>query len=157
MSLEDVSNWLKAGIRNYFGVCPLCLSENSMTVQISNVYGAKDYMSCAACGAKWHIGIGKLAWNLTRIQWAELILDGIDKKGTLLLGRREKPEFWQHMALKGLRETPQVEETPQIEEQTSTIIKEKETIKEIVKVRCRSCGTLCLETLDKCPNCGARL
>jgi hypothetical protein len=37
------------------------------------------------------------------------------------------------------------------------IIKEQITRKEgIVKIRCSHCGTLFDETLDKCPNCGAK-
>jgi len=35
--------------------------------------------------------------------------------------------------------------------------REKETIREIVKVRCQHCGGLCEENLDGCPSCGAPL
>jgi len=150
--MEIINRLLGTDVKNYFRFCPLCLAEGSIRPQISNVRGIKDYITCTSCGAKWHIGIGKYSWNAGRVQWAELITDGIDKKGGSLLGKREKPEFWQHMALKGIREIPQVKE-----EQTPAIIKEKEVIREIVKVRCRHCGTLYVETLDKCPNCGASL
>lgn len=34
-------------------------------------------------------------------------------------------------------------------------IKEKVVIREIVKVRCRYCGNLYEQTLDRCPHCGA--
>lgn len=112
----------------------------------------KDYISCTACGAKWHIGIGKnVNWNAGKVNWAELEIDGIDKKGAQLLGKREKPEFWQHMALEGRRQMPDVED------KTVTIMKEKELVREVVKVRCRHCGALCLESSDKCPTCGAPL
>jgi tRNA(Ile2) C34 agmatinyltransferase TiaS len=36
------------------------------------------------------------------------------------------------------------------------IIKEKEIIREIVKIRCPYCGELYDEKLDKCPNCGGK-
>lgn len=38
-----------------------------------------------------------------------------------------------------------------------TPVKEREVIKEIVKVRCRYCGALNLQTENKCSNCGANL
>ena len=36
------------------------------------------------------------------------------------------------------------------------IIKEKEIIREIVKIRCPYCGNLYDEKLDKCPHCGGK-
>lgn len=39
---------------------------------------------------------------------------------------------------------------------TREIIREKEIIREIVKVRCRNCGHLYDERDNKCPNCGGR-
>ncbi len=41
--------------------------------------------------------------------------------------------------------------------QPSTILKEKEVVTQVVKIRCRSCGSLNLETDSFCQNCGARL
>jgi hypothetical protein len=38
----------------------------------------------------------------------------------------------------------------------SSVVKEKEIIREIVKIRCSYCGNLYDETLDKCPHCGAK-
>lgn len=38
---------------------------------------------------------------------------------------------------------------------TREIYKEREIIREIVKIRCRHCGTLFEEKLDHCPHCGA--
>lgn len=143
----------RTDIGTYFVVCPLCLRKNSLTFLLSNLRGGKDYLNCEACGAKWHIGIGKNVWNAFRIQWAELILDGMDRKGAQFLGQRLKPEIWQHMALNGLSEMPPAPPAPP--EQTPVIIREKEIIREIVKIRCRHCGNLYLETLDKCPSCGA--
>ncbi len=37
------------------------------------------------------------------------------------------------------------------------VIREREVIKEIVKVRCQFCGSLNLQTENKCSNCGANL
>jgi predicted membrane protein len=36
------------------------------------------------------------------------------------------------------------------------ITKEKEIIREVVKIRCSYCGNLYDETQDKCPYCGAK-
>jgi len=36
------------------------------------------------------------------------------------------------------------------------IVKEKEIIREIVKIRSANCGNLCNEKLDKCPHCGGK-
>ncbi len=42
--------------------------------------------------------------------------------------------------------------------QPQTILKEeKEVVREVVKVRCKSCGTLNVETSSFCENCGAHL
>jgi len=45
---------------------------------------------------------------------------------------------------------------PEQQEGTSTVIKEREIIREIVKIRCPYCNNLYDETEDKCPNCGGR-
>jgi len=37
-----------------------------------------------------------------------------------------------------------------------SVVKEREIIREIVKIRCPYCGNLYDETLDKCPHCGAK-
>jgi uncharacterized membrane protein len=44
----------------------------------------------------------------------------------------------------------------QPQEGMSTVIKEREIIKEIVKIRCPYCNSLYDETEDKCPNCGGK-
>ena len=48
---------------------------------------------------------------------------------------------------------PQVQPAPQ--PVTREIYKEREIIREIVKIRCRNCGTLFEEKLNRCPHCGA--
>lgn len=40
--------------------------------------------------------------------------------------------------------------------ESQPVIKEKEIIREIVKIRCSYCGNLYDENLDKCPHCGAK-
>ena len=44
------------------------------------------------------------------------------------------------------------EDKPQI---VREVIKEKEIVREVVRIRCRHCGTLFEEKSSKCPNCGA--
>jgi rubrerythrin len=41
------------------------------------------------------------------------------------------------------------------QQQAHVIYKEKETIREVVKVPCKYCGTLVDVTSPKCPSCGA--
>jgi len=41
-------------------------------------------------------------------------------------------------------------------ESKSGVMKEREVIREIVKVRCRYCGQLYEERLDRCPYCGGK-
>lgn len=38
----------------------------------------------------------------------------------------------------------------------TALIKERETIREIVKIRCQYCGNLYDEKDDKCPHCGGK-
>lgn len=45
---------------------------------------------------------------------------------------------------------------PEQQERMPTVIKEREIIKEIVKIRCPYCNNLYDETMDKCPNCGGK-
>ncbi len=37
------------------------------------------------------------------------------------------------------------------------VLKEREVIREVVKIRCRNCGTLAEQTSNRCPHCGAAL
>ena len=41
-------------------------------------------------------------------------------------------------------------------EESQTVIKEREIIKEIVKIRCPYCNNLYDEKYDKCPHCGGK-
>lgn len=141
-------------VKTYFKSCPLCGAEGSIECQINSrfVGGGADYIICSNCLAKWHVWIGKSSYNLGKVSWAELITDGSDRRGTELLGKEKEPAFWQEMAINRRKEMPKTEK-----QDTAVTVREKETIREIVKVRCRHCGSLCLETLDRCPHCGASL
>jgi DNA-directed RNA polymerase subunit RPC12/RpoP len=41
-------------------------------------------------------------------------------------------------------------------EERATVVKEREIIREIVKIRCPYCNNLYDEKYDKCPNCGGK-
>jgi DNA-directed RNA polymerase subunit RPC12/RpoP len=46
-----------------------------------------------------------------------------------------------------------------VEQRTSenqVVVKEKEIIREVVKIRCQYCGNLYDEVLDECPHCGGK-
>jgi len=53
-----------------------------------------------------------------------------------------------------------IKASSKVQEQTTSetqpIIKEREIIREIVKIRCPYCGNLYDEKLDKCPHCGGK-
>ena len=40
--------------------------------------------------------------------------------------------------------------------ENQVVVKEKEIIREIVKIRCSYCGNLYDEKLDRCPHCGGK-
>jgi len=46
--------------------------------------------------------------------------------------------------------------SPEQQERMPTVIREREIVKEIVKIRCPYCNNLYDETIDKCPNCGGK-
>lgn len=48
------------------------------------------------------------------------------------------------------KESPVIQQPP-----TKEIIREKETVREVVKIHCRNCGVRFDEKIDRCPNCGA--
>jgi hypothetical protein len=52
---------------------------------------------------------------------------------------------------------PPLEIPPDVQgHQQPQVIREREITREVVKVRCRYCGSLFEETQDKCPYCGGR-
>lgn len=59
--------------------------------------------------------------------------------------------FWVFRIIKGGREALR-----DAESENQVVVKEREIIREIVKIRCSYCGNLYDETLDKCPHCGAK-
>jgi rubrerythrin len=62
-----------------------------------------------------------------------------------------------HFEMQGLRdeEGPNVPVREAYKEREAPVYREKETIREIVKIRCRHCGTLFEEKMNRCPHCGA--
>jgi len=63
--------------------------------------------------------------------------------------------WFARMGQKSMRETVMSAESTENSE-NQPVIREKEIIREIVKIRCPYCNSLYDEKLDKCPNCGAR-
>ena len=50
---------------------------------------------------------------------------------------------------------PTAVEQPPPQPVTKEVYRQREIIREIVKIRCRHCGSLFEEKLNRCPNCGA--
>jgi predicted site-specific integrase-resolvase len=60
--------------------------------------------------------------------------------------------WWMRFELRQQRERVARGET---EIERAAPSREKEIVREIVKIRCRYCGKLYGERLDRCPHCGA--
>jgi type II secretory pathway pseudopilin PulG len=77
-------------------------------------------------------------------QAAKGLVKFVDRDGNERWGTKEEVREWQR------------EEKEQERLDKGVVVREKETIiREIIKVRCRYCGRLYDEALDKCPHCGA--
>ena len=138
-------------VHTYFRYCPLCYSEDALTVKVKKGWGGQDSLDCSHCGARWNFQVGKWRWNFGKLESAELTTDGVDGRGKELLGRKEKPDFWQRLALVGLRAKPA---QPQPQMQPTMI---REVIKEVVLIQCRSCNARYPQGTLKCLTCGANL
>ena len=103
----------------------------------------KSNLLCQNCQAKWF-----LHYSMGELVGAELVNSNMDGKGKDLLKKEYEPEFWQKLAI---TKTNTSEQSPNIVS-IREIIKEKEVI---VKVRCPYCKHTYIETLEKCPHCGA--
>jgi hypothetical protein len=132
-------------LRSYFQCCPIC-GNNQMTLNLIPM--GRDTITCASCDATWHTYIG-----LTGFKWAELDLPSKDGRGQELVGKRfskyEIRKAAQASRINGMNVTSKV----------ATVTKEREIIKErqvIVKIRCGYCRSTYDESLDKCPQCGAK-
>lgn len=67
-------------------------------------------------------------------------------------------EKWAELKTKGLITEEEFQQMKkQILSGQNQVIREKETIKEIVKIPCKYCGTLVEITATRCPNCAAPL
>ena len=136
-------------VQDCFPYCPFC-GNNQLTMNL--VSGGKDTLSCEVCNAKWHLFIG-----LGGLKCAILEQPSRNGEGKNLVGRRYEKNQWKKYIEKHRASIPPPKETPNKE--ANQIIREREIIREkevIVKIRCPYCKTTFNETLDKCPNCGAR-
>jgi len=137
-SVERVKSKARKGVLTFFRYCPLCYMGNAIRCKFSTFIG-KDRAICSRCGAEWHINYG-----LTGFKWAKLEKESHDGKGREYLGKELKPEFWARLAFEGRASL----------EEKRRVVKEREIIKEIVKIRCPFCQNLYNELYDKCPHCG---
>ena len=66
-----------------------------------------------------------------------------------------KPPKQEYQRLQGSSlPQPTVPQQPSAQPQ---VIKEREIIKEVIKIKCPYCGALVDQGVDRCPNCGAPL
>lgn len=128
----------RADILTFFRYCPLCYMGNAIRCKFHSFSG-KDHVICSRCGATWHIYYG-----LTGFKWAKLEKESYDGKGKEHLGKELQPEFWSRLAFEGRANL----------EERRTVVKEREFVREIVKIRCQFCGNLYNESTDRCPHCG---
>jgi len=138
-SVERAKRKASKSVLTFFRYCPLCYMGNAIRCKFHTLIG-KDYAICSRCGATWHINHG-----LTGFKWAKLEKESHDGKGREYLGKEFKSEFWSRLAFEGRAEL----------EEKRRVVKEREIIKEIVKIRCSYCHKLYDERHDRCPYCGA--
>jgi hypothetical protein len=74
--------------------------------------------------------------------------------GTPIFGEQLQQQRQQRQPATSTQPTVQIIQPPQTP-QVKEVYRERETVREIVKIRCRHCGTLFEEKLDRCPHCGA--
>ena len=139
----------ESNVRGFFLCCPLCGNDKINAFLPSLSSGGRDTLTCETCGAKWHLRISALG-----LSWAELELSSKDGRGQELIGKRLKGAEWRELAQKArvLHPLPSINVANQAVNEKE-IIREKEVI---VKIRCPYCHSLFAETLEKCPNCGAK-
>jgi hypothetical protein len=138
-AINKVKRDKKKAILTFFRYCPLCHMGNAIRCDVHSA-GGKDKAVCSRCGASWHIHFGFTG----DLKWAKLEKASNDRKGEEYLGQEHEPEFWGRIVFEGRA----------IWQERRGIIREKETIREIVKIRCQFCGNLYNETIDRCPHCG---
>lgn len=141
-------NWdseYEKDLRSYFQCCPIC-GNNQMTPNLIDL--GRDSITCDSCKATWHVYIG-----LSGFKWAELDLPSKEGKGQEFIGKKfsnnEIRKLAQESRMSNLN----------THNKTEAVVKEKEIIKErhvIVKIRCSYCRCTYDESLDKCPQCGAK-
>ena len=138
-SIERAKSKARKDALTFFRYCPLCYMGNAIRCKFHTFIG-KDYAICSRCGAEWHIKFSQL----NSFKWAKLEKESHDGKGKEYFGKELKPEFWSRLAFEGRAEL----------EEKRRVVKEREIIREIVKVRCPFCHNLYNESYDKCPHCG---
>src|SRR5207245_9449983 len=149
-SYKGLDDRVQKDVQTYFRYCPLCYSENAFTINVKKGWGGQDRIVCSNCGGKLNFSVGKWRWSFGKLESAELATDGVDGRGASLIGKREKPEFWQEIALKGRRSVtlPKNEPSP---------VMVKEVAREVVLIQCRSCGARYQQGTPRCLTCGANL
>ncbi len=91
---------VKAGLR----VCPLCYEETSIRPEEKRRWGGIliDFsFLCMKCGAKWDVS--RHVWT-GRLKALRLVNVGSSGRGSELLQIERPLDFWQGMALKGLKD-----------------------------------------------------
>ena len=138
-ALERAKREKRRVILTFFRYCPLCFMGNAIRCTVHSVAG-KDYATCSRCGASWHVYFGFSGG----FKWAKLEKESYDGKGTEYLGIEHEPEFWSRLAFEGRANL----------EEKRRVVREREIVREIVKIRCQFCGNLYDESTDRCPYCG---
>jgi hypothetical protein len=67
---------------------------------------------------------------------------------------KDGPDRWLSVLAKKEQERPEPA-SPVPQQPIKEIIREKEIVREVVKIRCRHCGELFEERISRCPHCGA--
>lgn len=87
------------------------------------------------------------------LKWAKLVVDGVDGKGFEFLNKKKKPEFWQHLGLRGKKEL----ESTKGKANSFRGEEEKKMEGDVSEFFCRYCGAANRGDAVFCEKCGKQI
>ncbi len=97
--MDGIERSIYSDIRNYFLCCPFC-GNTQLNINLDSLrHMRQDSLKCSGCGAKWHIYLGLYGFSSAKLE-----VESKNGKGTELLGKRLKKDYWQGL-VQGIRKT----------------------------------------------------
>jgi hypothetical protein len=141
MSRDSPKKLIERAVRSGFPQCPFCRNTEPMLFQWATTL--PKLMICSKCNASWQplLGFDTGTWRLVG---AKLVSSGGHEVANSLFEKTYDAEFWKRLPTR--EEEQRQREAPALPERVVIM-------KEIVKIRCRYCGSLYDEVEDRCPYC----